>query len=51
VVPYTLSGFKKGEAELEIRIESAEEATKIAHSIEEESHGKGHHFRHYLTRR
>jgi hypothetical protein len=50
VILYTLSGFKKGEAESEIRIKSAEEATEIAHSIEGESHGKGHHFRHYLTR-
>jgi hypothetical protein len=39
-----LFGFKKGEAESEIRIKSAEEATEIDHSVEGESHGKGHHF-------
>jgi len=50
VILYALSGFKKGEAELEIRMKPAEEATEIAHSIEGENNGKGHHFRHYLTR-
>jgi hypothetical protein len=39
-----LAGFKKGEAELEISIKSAEEATEIDHSVEGEGHGKGHHF-------
>jgi hypothetical protein len=47
---YASSGFKKGEAESENRIKSAKEATKIAHFIEGEKHGKSHHFRHYFTR-
>jgi hypothetical protein len=50
VILYALAGFGEGEAEPEIRIKFAEEATEIAHSIEGENHGKGHHFRHYLTR-
>ena len=49
MILYALSGFKEGETESEIRIKSAEEAIEIAHSIEGENHGKGHHFRHYLT--
>jgi len=50
VILYELSGFKKGEAESEIRIKSAKEAIEITHSIEGENYGKGHHFRHYFTR-
>jgi hypothetical protein len=50
VIPYVLSGFNKGEAESEIRIKPDEEATEVAHSVEGEGHGKGHHFRHYFAR-
>jgi hypothetical protein len=44
VVLYVLSGFKKGEAESEIRLKPVEEATEIAHSVEGEGHGEGRHF-------